>query len=298
MRQKFSMGMWRQIVMLLIIGAMCSILAGCSATRLAYANAETVSYWWLDGYLDLDTAQSTAVKTDLAFLFEWHRRTQLPDYIQLLETQQTRLRRATVVSEADLQADASALKQRWRRLSEKVAPALADLAILLQPAQLARLQDKFASNNDAYRKEYLKGGLEERQRRRFKKTMEQAKYWFGDFTTEQEALIRAASNARPQNAELVYADRLQRQQALIALIVRIRAEKMSRGDATDLIIAILDLQQQHLSSVENQQYFEAFEAANVRLVRTIFNIASAAQRAHALDRVSGWIRDLRAMARS
>ena len=44
-----------QIIGVLLLAA---LLGACSAVRLAYNNLPTVSYWWLDGYVDFDGAQS------------------------------------------------------------------------------------------------------------------------------------------------------------------------------------------------------------------------------------------------
>ena len=59
-------------------------LCGCSMARLGYNNGETVSYFWLNSYIDFDADQKPWVKKELASLFAWHRRTQLPEYLPLL----------------------------------------------------------------------------------------------------------------------------------------------------------------------------------------------------------------------
>ena len=55
-----------------IIGALllASALAACSSVRLAYNNLPTLSYWWLDGYVDFDGAQTPRVREDLGQLLE------------------------------------------------------------------------------------------------------------------------------------------------------------------------------------------------------------------------------------
>ena len=58
--------------------------AGCSAVRLGYGQGPSLAYWWLDGYVDFTGEQSPRVKQALQEWFEWHRATQLPDYVALL----------------------------------------------------------------------------------------------------------------------------------------------------------------------------------------------------------------------
>ena len=121
------------------------------------------------------------------------------------------------VTTADVNAFYDDMRKRGQVLVDKALPDLTDLALSLQQQQIAHIEKKFASNNDSFRKDYLKGDIEHRQRYRYKKALEQAEHWFGDFSREQQAQIRAASDARPWNNELWMAERLQRQRELILL---------------------------------------------------------------------------------
>jgi hypothetical protein len=296
MMQKFSMCLWRKVVILLMLAGVCVIPAGCSAGRLAYGNGESLSFWWINSYIDLDTQQGSAAKAHLAALFEWHRRTQLPEYVQWLGTIESRLQ--APVTGAELDADVAGLKQRVRRITERAALSLADLALTLQPAQIERLRSKLAAGNDTWRSEHLEGDVAERQARRFKRVMQQAEYWFGDFSDAQEVQIRAASDARPLDPERVYADRLQRQQALIALLDKIRTERPTRAAATEMIRAMLDPDRPHDGAPDTQAFFDRQQAANNRLVLAVMNTTTVTQRKKAATQVRQWMRDLTALSRT
>jgi len=58
--------------------------------------------------------------------------------------------------------------------------------------------------------------------------LQQAQYWFGGFSREQEAAIRGLSDARPLNNELLMAERMHRQQALIDLLKKYRRKNRVR----------------------------------------------------------------------
>ena len=62
-----------------IVLAFAILLAACSSLRLAYNNADTLLYWWLDAYVDFDSAQKSEVKNDIDAFFRWHRKTQLQE---------------------------------------------------------------------------------------------------------------------------------------------------------------------------------------------------------------------------
>ena len=297
--QKFSMGMQRLSALLLIIPLACLMLASCSTARLAYDNGERLSYWWLDSYLDIDAGQREPVKAAIGELFEWHRSTQLPEYGDWLGRIEQRLQPGQpALTLPELERELAGARERWQRMTERAAPYLADLARNLQPGQLGHLQEKLAAGNAAYRKEYLRGSLEDRQRRRFRKALEQAEYWFGDLDAVQEARLRAISDARPLDADLSYADRLRRQAALVGLLDRIRSEQMPREAAAREIVAMLDPDRQQAGAAPPvQDYYRQTRASGAQLLLAMINITTDAQRATAAAKVRQWRADLKALAR-
>ena len=270
------------------------LLAGCSALRLGYANGQSVVYWWLDSYVDFDHDQKPWVKNHIKNLFVWHRKTQLRDYAQLLTHTQQRLQHK--LTSADVQADYTAIKQRAMLVAEHALPELADLALSLKPAQIEHIERKFASNNDRYRKDYLRGDLDDRQVFRFKQVMKQAEYWFGNFSVQQEEQIRAASNARPLNNEWWLAERARRQQAIIQLLRRIQAEKPSHDAATVMLREQLPALFDIMTYSEHKEFFDASREGLFQMIVTIANIATPVQREHAQRRLQKLIEDCNAMA--
>src|SRR5437764_298063 len=71
-----------------IIGVLTTALVllatACSLVKLGYGQASGLAYRWLDHYVDFDNEQSIKVRSALDDTLAWHRRTQLPDYVQLL----------------------------------------------------------------------------------------------------------------------------------------------------------------------------------------------------------------------
>jgi hypothetical protein len=292
--QNFIMRRYSVFASWIGIFLIASLMLGCSAARLGYTNGETVSYWWLDNYVDFENDQKPWVKKQLANLFAWHRSTQLKGYVQLLTRAQSRIQGN--VSEAELKADYDDLKKRVLVLTDKALPQMAELALALQPRQIANIEKKFESNNDKYRKEYLRGDIEQRQRFRYKKALKQAEYWFGDFSHEQEQLMRAASDARPLNNELVLADRLQRQAALIALLKKIQLEKPSRDATAALLKDYVNSTMDRFANPEHKAFFDASNAGSIHLTSVIINSATPTQKAHFVKTLQQWIDDFNALA--
>ncbi|WP_226939553.1 DUF6279 family lipoprotein [Janthinobacterium rivuli] len=277
-----------------VLAIVLVVMAGCSGLRLAYNNGDTVLYWWLNAYVDLDRDQKGWVRDDIDKLFDWHRKTQLKDYVEILRTGQKQLQGNT--TQADLMMDYSEIKQRTQALLLKAAPELADLARSLKPEQIAQMEKKFKSNNEDYRKKYLSGDQEKRQKLRYKKAMEQFELWFGGFSSEQEAIIRKASDARPLNNEIWLDERTRRQQNVLNLVKKVHQEKLSKEASAALITTLIKDSFERLEHSERKAFFDAYESSTAQMVLTVIKIATPAQKAHAVKRMQGWIDDFNSLA--
>ncbi|HJU70746.1 MAG TPA: DUF6279 family lipoprotein [Paucimonas sp.] len=285
---------WRAFSAKAIWLAAIVLLTSCSLVRLGYNHGETLSYWWLNAYADITREQNPWVRQSIADLFAWHRKTQLRDYVQFLSSAQKQLR--TTVTKADVLTDFDGIKERAALVIDKAIPDLADFALTLDQQQITHIEKKFASNNDAYRRDYLRGNLEQRQLSRFKKVMEQAEYWFGDFNRDQLALIRRASDERLLDSELLLRERQYRQQQMIALLKRIRAEKPSRDATIRILRDYAATMFEHAGGGEHERIFNASRDGAAVMAAVIINSATPAQKAHAHKRLQQWIDNFSTLA--
>jgi len=281
-------------LMYALLTLMLVVVAGCSSLRLAYNNGDTVLYWWLNAYVDLDRDQKGWVREDIDKLFDWHRKTQLKDYVEILRKGQKQVQGNP--TQADLMADYSEIKSRTQSLLLKAAPDLADLARSLKPEQIAQMEKKFKSNNDDYRKKFLTGDQEKRQQLRYKKAMEQFELWFGSFSSEQEAIIRKASDARPLDNEIWLDERSRRQRNVLALVQKVQNEKLGKEATVALINTLIKDSFDRLEHSDRKAFFDAFENSTAQMILTVIKIATPAQKAHAVKRMQGWIDDFNSLA--
>lgn len=270
------------------------LLAACSSLKLAYNNGDTLLYWWLDNYIDFEDTQRAEVKKDIDNLFRWHRKTQLQDYIQVLQKAQRQLQGNP--TPADLLADYNDVRARTQALLLKAAPDIADLALSLKPEQLEQMEKKFAKNNAEFRKKNMKGDKDDQNKYRYKKSMEQFELWFGSFSNEQEAIIRQASDARPLDNNIWLDERLRRQRNVLALARKIVDEKPSREQAIAQIQTLIRDSFSRLDNSERKPFFDAYTNSTIELVHTVVRIATPEQKAHAQKRMQGWIQDFSALA--
>lgn len=276
------------------IVAMLVLLAACSSLKLAYNNGDTLLYWWLDNYVDFEDDQRPEVKKDIDNLFRWHRKTQLQDYIHVLQKAQRQLQGNP--TPADLLADYNDVRARTQALLLKAAPDIADLALSLKPEQLEQMEKKFAKNNAEFRKKNMKGDKDDQNKYRYKKSMEQFELWFGNFSGEQKDIIRQASDARPLDNNIWLDERMRRQRNVLALARKIVEEKPPREQAIAQIQALIRDTFSRLDNSERKPFFDAYTHSTIELVHTVIRIATPEQKAHAHKRMQGWIQDFSALA--
>jgi hypothetical protein len=279
---------------MLFLVALVAVSAGCSTIRFTYNHGDTLLYWWLNTYLDLDSDQSDWVKQDINKLFQWHRSTQLKDYAGLMANMQRQL--AGNPTQADLLSDYRDIKARTESLAFKALPELADLAMSIKPDQIALMEKKFSRNNDDFRRKFMSGDLDHQRKVRFQKSMDQLELWFGHFSRDQEAILRQASDARPLDNDIWLQERKMRQQRIVALLRKIQQEKLNKEQTMAAVHNLLRDFFDRFEAPERKAFFDAYMDSTSRYILTAIRIATPEQKAHAQKRMQGWIEDFNALA--
>lgn len=270
------------------------MLAGCSTIRFTYNQGDTLLYWWLDSYVDFEGQQADIAKRDINQLFQWHRQTQLPDYAALLGSWQRRL--AGNPTQADLVDAYREIRVRSERLGQRAVPELTTLALSITPQQIANIERKFNDKNEEYRRKFISGSNEKRQRARFKKAMEQFELWFGNFTSEQEDILRRASDARPLDNQQWLEERVYRQRRIVAMLRDVQQKKMNREQATARMQALQRELFGRMESPERKAFYDASIDQNTKFIMTAIRIATPEQKAHAQKRMQGWINEFQTLS--
>lgn len=295
MTRLFLRNVVSRLRIIVVMGLLAGLLAGCSAIRFGYNQAPELLFWWLDGYADFDDAQSVRVREGLAQWFTWHRRTQLPDYASLLARAQ-----------ADVLADTSPdracrwwteLRQRGDLAAEQALPYAAELIPTLKPAQIQHVERRYARINEEFRDDYLDKDPVQRQERALKRTVERAEFLYGTLDEPQRALVARLVAASPFDAEAWYAERLQRQQEALQLLRRLSSENASRDGA----LATLRAYGERMARSPREsyrRYQERLETYNCSFAASLHNMTTPTQRQAAVARLKGWEADFRALSAS
>lgn len=281
---------FRVFCLLLVMAA----VAACSSVRFAYNQGDTLLYWWVDAYVDLDSEQGGMVKADIDQLINWHRKTQLRDYGSLLAQAQTKLN--SNVTHADLRGMYRDVKARTEVLAFKALPELTDLALSVKPDQIANIEEKFEKNNETYRKKFIAIDTDKKQKQRYKKSMEQLNLWFGDFSNEQEATLRKVSDARPLDNQVWLDERIIRQKKIVAVLREIQQKKLGRDATSALLNKLLKDIFGRFDAPERKPFFDTYIDGTINLMLTAIKISTPVQKAHAQKRMQGWMDDFKVLA--
>lgn len=290
------MSVWNVVSRLRIIvvmGLLAGLLAGCSAIRFGYNQAPDLLFWWLDGYADFDDAQSLRVRDGLAQWFAWHRRTQLPDYAGLLVRAQGELPADTTPQRVCRWWDE--LRQRGERAAEQALPYAAEVMPTLKPAQIQHIERRYARINEEFRDDFLDKDPVRRQERSVKRAVERAEFLYGSLDAAQRTLVARLVADSPFDADAWYAERLQRQQEALQMLRRLSTENAPR----DTALATLRAYGERMARSPREayrRYQEKLETYNCGFAASLHNATTPAQRQAAVTRLKGWEADFRALS--
>jgi hypothetical protein len=268
------------------------LVSGCSALRIGYSQAPDLVYWWLDGYIDFNSAQTPRVRAALTQWFAWHRRTQLPDYAALLvRTQSEVLADTSAARVCEWQVD---LVKRANTAFDHAVPAAADILLTITPQQITHLERRYAKNNEEFRDDYLQPDLRKRAELTLKRTVERAEMLYGRLDDAQRARMAQALTRSPFDPEAWFAERRQRQQEALQLLRTIVAGGATREQVQTGLRTYADHLQRSPQDAY-RRYSERLMEFNCGFAATLHNGTSAAQRRAAAKTLAGWEGDLRAL---
>jgi hypothetical protein len=279
------------IAALLLLAA---VLTGCGlAVRIGYDQAGPLAFRWLDGYIDFNDAQSLRVRAGLDEWTAWHRRTQLPDYADLLARARTEVLADTTPDR--MCAWGRELRGRFDTAVARAAPAIVDVAQTLTPAQLANVEKRYAERNREYRDEFLQRDPDRRRSAAVERQIARAEMFYDRLDGAQRRFVARAVAESPYDAETAYAERVRRQQDALAVLRRVTAARLPRAEAEAELHAYV----QRLDRSPDEayrRYAERLAGHECGFAAALHNSTSVAQRRAAADKFKGYEDDLRALA--
>jgi Family of unknown function (DUF6279) len=282
-----------------IIGlALVVSLAACSVLRIGYSQAPTFTYWWIDGYADLNGEQSVKLREGIDRWFEWHRRVEMPRYATLLARAQREVMEPSLTTD-QLCAWRDEAQRRLDAALEEASPAFATLMVSLTPEQIGHMQRKMAKDGDELKKDFAQTDKAERAKAAFKRTLERYENLYGKLDDRQRTKLAELLAASPFDADRWLAERDRRNADLLALLTRVSAPGQSaESAAAQAQAAVRLLAERALRSPrpDYRAYQQRLTQENCALAAAMHNATTPAQRQYARDKLKGWEDDVRLIA--
>jgi hypothetical protein len=283
---------FRCAAMARIIGVLllAAALGACSAIKLAYNNLPTVSYWWLDDYLDFDSEQTPKVRDELAQLLAWHRQNELPRIASLLQEAQALAPGEVTPAQVCVMGDR--IRERLLAVTERAEPAGTELALSLTDAQLQQLERKYEKNNASYRKEWLDRTQAQVQEKRYDQFLDRSEDFYGRLSAQQRDLLKQQVAQSVFDPRLADTERRHRQQEALVLLRGFVANKPSPVEARAALHAYIQrIAEPPPGPWRDQQ--QALLQEGCRNTAVLHNGTSPSQRAQAVRRLQAYEDDLR-----
>ena len=263
------------------------VVAGCSMVgRLGYENLPRLATWRADSYLSLTADQRAAASRRFEALHDWHRTTQLDDYIALLRDVQRHVA-AGDVDEARIRQWRMEAFERWRPIAERAAPGVVEVVSTLTPAQLQHLRAAMERDNEKLRKDWMPADRAERIEARTRRYVERAETFLGSLSAEQKQYAKRLAAQVPDSEDAWFRQRVARQQDLVALMERIRRERPDEATATRWM-------REHLlryapSREAADRGVESSLASSDAMSAAMFAMATPKQKQHLQQKLEEWV---------
>jgi hypothetical protein len=276
-------------LLLLASALLVLMLAGCSATRLAYSQLDWLIPRQLGDYVTLDSTQRAWLDVRLQDHLAWHCRTQLPAYAEWLGTLQAELNGAPPDPER-LRDHVRQLETFIDALLVEIAPTAAELAVRLDERQRDELFARLDERVEEARTEYLDPPVAQQQRERAERLERRLRYWLGALTPEQTARIQQWSAAFPEQNT---ANWLENRRRLPAAARDLLAEP-DQGNARLQLTRLFEAPAA-VRTAAYQRQIDASRDQAVSLTADLLRLATDRQRARLDRRLAGLATDFQGL---
>lgn len=191
------------------------LLAGCSAVRLGYDNADFLIERYADDYLGLDGAQMQRWSPLLDAALARHRNEELPYLAAFFNSAQNDARLG--FTEVNVGCLLDQLEVIYRRHFTLAAETAAPLLAGLDGKQIDALEREFRTEAREDAEGQGPADAPKRKRKRAERYEESMHWWIGDLTDAQRAVVRDVTAAMPETFRW-YAYRDAKRRELIALL--------------------------------------------------------------------------------
>ena len=225
----------RLVKCLLMLLFSCLIIS-CSLIKTSYNNAPALSIWWLDDYFNFNSAQNLVLKPALQKLHAWHRKTQLPQVIVLMQDIQTSLANNNIgATEACEKIDK--VKSIAQILQVESIPIIIEMAPLLSDKQLQYFQQQLVKRTEKWKADWWQETKEEQLAARLEKTQDFAENLYGDLSESQIDLLKQSLAEMRLNPVTRYSEIQRRNEDAYQILKQLQNQSLTQEEKAHLVKA-------------------------------------------------------------
>jgi hypothetical protein len=283
-----------QTIKITAICCLVLLITACSTVRFAYNQGDTLIRWWIDDHIGLTAEQEVLTRELLEQQFWWHRTEQLAEVSKTLEQLRRQLHRPLSTQEVSQFSDD--LKKFMYAIAKKSTPDAAKIFVTLQNNQIEKMQKRMQKGNEKFAKEWLPPSVEKQNKVRADKVIDRVEWLFGTINKEQEEKIRQHIKNNPLDMNMVYQERLRRQNDLIKIVKTIHQNKLNQQQAEELLTIYMK-NFEYGTTKEQQDFGKKRAAIGIQLSSFITHTMNDEQRKYASGRVETWALDVQELVK-
>lgn len=284
------------------------LVASCSAIKLGYENLPRLVQWQVDRFLSLDDDQEAMVNRHAQALQRWHRQNLLPVYADFLHQVEEEVRNP--VTAGQVAGWRQNVVTAWTPLADRLAPAVAEVALTLRPEQIEHLRNAMEKANEKAAREYRPADPAKRLQARYRRLLDRAESMLGEVNDAQRGAMQQSAVAMSATEDAWWQARLMRQQAILTLLANISTEKPDVDEASRRTWPVLAGLFSHYDQTATpasghawtaeqlalRRQVQAASAAGDELTVRLLALSTPEQRRHAARRLDGYRQDFNLLA--
>ena len=287
---ELSMRYWKRW---LTVGLLLVSVSACTMTRFGYELLPWLSMWRIERYIPLNDAQRSVVSKRLDALHQWHRGTQLPQYAAKLDEASVQV--STSIAPDQVMRWRADVLAFWQPVAERLAPDLAELALMLEPAQIDRLARRLDREAEELRAKYASPDHRARTDARAQRWTERMETMLGKLEPAQRAEIRSLAERFPSDESAWVEERLSRGRDFVTLLRRIQRERppaaLAEQWTRDYLANLFESR-----DLDRRARMATNSANGDRLTAMMLNTANTTQRLHMVQVLRGYQSDFARLA--
>lgn len=266
---------------LLVLGVVL-FLQGCGI-KFWYNRLDWVVPWYVDDYVELTSTQETRLEELMVTKTQWHRRQELPRYIDWLEQLSQDIEQGSVA--ANYEAHNAQMRDFFRTLLEEVGLDVVVMMTELSDQQVEDLLKTLAENDADYLEDFREESEQERLEERTEDIEDSLKEWVGRLTEAQKDMVAQWATELKSTAEERMAYRARWQKAL-ATILENRSDESSEQAVKQLFKNF-----EHYQSEQLKAAYEHNRNVNKTYLLNLYETLTDKQKKRMLNRLNNYKED-------